>query len=35
LVQNGVHSLPKSHLMHDEVGDDGSQLGEVLQPPTR
>ena len=24
LVQNGVHSLPKSHLMHDEVGSDVS-----------
>jgi hypothetical protein len=30
LVQNGVHSLPKSHLMHDEVGSDvsfGPSLG--------
>jgi len=22
LVQNGVHSSPKSHFMHDEVGND-------------
>jgi hypothetical protein len=22
LVQNGVHSWPKSHLMHDKVGND-------------
>jgi hypothetical protein len=24
LVQNGVHSWPKSHFMHDEVGNDVS-----------
>jgi len=24
LVQNGVHSSPKSHFMHDEVGNDVS-----------
>jgi hypothetical protein len=26
LVQNGVHSWPKSHFMHDEVGNDVSDL---------
>src|SRR5262245_6856298 len=43
LVPNGVHSLPKSHFMHDEVGSDVSsgpaptlrRMDDAISPRTR